>query len=449
MPVYCSYTNWLAHQKDRSYQDVLNTLCINEIKCNTFIMPDSGLVKKLISMSTGTKEKRRECLKTVLAMMLQINVSDRNFKPGTYKNNLGQSVKISAPSNGKFTIMSGKGFSTKCEIKINTSFEPDLQFRSEGSEPQSRHMCVCDIVSGEIAIDGEAYTGVQSAKDVLMGGSEFVASEINTKLQAWEEIISSFEIELEHKTSLAEPQVRLCGLLKYIMLKSEEVSEYNHYADLVHTAICFEPLAALYILMQPYGSHQLLPTQVNEDWSFSPYVYDGNPKELFDQFCSKFPSKIDSAKRDEVIRSIKESQGINKLYDLQEVYEKCNELFSVINYPCEMKLWCDEVCFYICQHMKEIRRNYNVTGFRELCDNLQRIYPGKDHKAESIINHEDYWNGFDKSKEIKGVSDFVDSFCCFQHCCCCDKGTLASNCASTLVTTKPSKFLKNLIYLNQ
>jgi hypothetical protein len=403
-------------------------------------MPDTATIKKLASMSSGNKEKRRECLKLVLATMIQINVSDPGFKPGTYKNNLGQGVKISASSNGKFSITSGKGFTTKAEIVIDKSFEPDLQFRGDAD----RHMCVCNLVSGDIAIDGDSFVGTQPVREAMMGGSEYVVSDCNIKAQAWEEIIASTEIELECKIPLAESQSRLCGLLKFVMMKSGEVSEYHRYADLIHTAIAYEPLAALYILMQPYGVG-LMPEQVGEDWSFAPFICE-DPKGLVQEYCGMFPCKIDKSKREQLVSSLHREQGINKLYDLQEIYaEKCSEMFSSINYPCEMKLWCDEVCFYICNRMSVIRKTHDVAAFRELCESLRRIYPGKSHKSESIINHDDYWNGFDKSKEIRNVGEFVKSCCFFQSCCCCE---VPSEWESCLTPMHKSKYFKNLIYLN-
>lgn len=434
MPVYCSFGSWLLDNK-KDYQGILRSLCYDEIRCNTFIVPDSALMTKMSTMSRGDKVKRRECSKMISAMMIQINVSSKDFRPGSYKNNLGQSVKISAPTNGKFTIMSGKGYATKAEISINKTFEPDLQFNRD----EDRHMCVCDIVSGEIAIDGEPYTGSQPIRsEKTEGGSEFVVSQRNLRVEAWMEIVNSTSVEISCGLSLTEAQVRLCGLLKFVMIKSETISEYNHYADIIHTAMCHEPLAALYILTQPHSEHPLLNQQVIEDWGFAPYI--GDAKSIYHQFCEKFPSKIDSAKRSHIIGEIKQAHGVDKLYDLQEAYGKhCKDLFAVINYPCEMKLWCDEVCFYICNKMRSIRSGGG--SIDELADTLSRIYPGKNHMDESIINTDEYWNGFDKNAEIRNVSSFVNSGCCFQSCCC-------GECSAKTENVTRSTFLKNLIMLN-
>ncbi len=434
MPVYCNYNNWLsAHNK--AYHEILSNLCYDDIRCNTLVVPNAALITKMSSMSRGDKTKRRECSKMISAGMIQINVSSKDFRPGTFKNNLGQSVKISAPTNGKFTIMSGKGYATKAEITINKTFEPDLQFNRD----DDRHMCVCDIVSGEIAIDGEPYTGVQPIRsEKTEGGSEFVASHQNMRAEAWLEIINTTSVEISCGIPLTEGQVRLCGLLKFVMMKAGSISEYNHYADIIHTAMCHEPLATLYILTQPLGEHSLLNQQVIEDWGYAPYI--GDAKVVYQQFCEQFPSKIDPSKRSQIISEIKQAHGVNKLYDLQEAYANhCKELFSHINYPCEMKLWCDEVCFYICNKMKDIRKSNG--SVHELNDTLTRIYPGKNHSTESIINSDEYWNGFDKGVEVRNISSFVNSGCCFQSCCC------GECCAKTENVTR-STFLKNLIMLN-
>lgn len=434
MPAYCSFANWVsAHNKP--YQEILSSLCYDEIRCNTFVVPNSALITKMSAMSRGDKVKRRECSKMVSAGMIQINVSSKDFRPGTYKNNLGQSVKISASANGKFVIMSGKGHATKAEISINKTFEPDLQFNRD----EDRHMCVCDLVSGEIAIDGEPFTGSQPLRsDKTEGGSEFVASSGNMRVEAWMEIVNTTGVEISCGVPLTEAQVRLCGLLKFVMIKSETISEYNHYADIIHTALCCEPLAALYVLTQPLSGNPLLNQQVIEDWGFAPYI--GDAKAVYHQFCEKFPSKIDSAKRSHIINEIKQAHGVDKLYDLQEAYSNhCKDLFSGIDYPCDMKLWCDEVCFYICNKMHMIRKKDG--SIHELADTLSRIYPGKNHAAESIINSDEYWNGFDKGAEIRNISTFVGSGCCFQSCCC-------SECSAKTENVTRSTFLKNLIMLN-
>jgi len=447
MPAYCSYSEWLKNH-DKQYLSALEATCIvgngNDIRCNTLIVPNSADSKKLSGLGlSGDRHKRKEFIQKASAMMLRVNVSDPTFKPGVYANNLVQGVKISAPANGKFTIHSGKGFGTKGEISIRKDFEADLQFKRD----DPRHMCVCELVSGDIAIDGEAHNGARPTETPMEGGSEIVHSDCSTKVQAWSDIIATTETELTIGCPVAEAQVRLCGLMQHIILESEKIEEYKSCADIVHTALSFEPLAALYVLMQPYSDQQLMHSRLNDDWAYAPFLCE-EPKGLYDKFASMFPSKIDKSKRDSIIASIKESIGVNKLYNLQDMYnEKCAELFSDINYPVHMKLWCDEVSYYITTRMKEIRKNKDVGAFRDLCESLARIYPGKNHKSESIINSDEYWSGFDKSREVKGVSEFIDSFCCFQ--CCHEGGSLSSECSSHLIPVKPSAYLKSLLYLNK
>lgn len=446
MPVYCSYQEWLKDQKSASeFYAVLKKMCIfnTGINCNTFIMPNAEMQKKLISLgNSGDKNKRREFLKHVSALMLQIDLHDKRFQSGTYKNNLGQGVQISAPTSGVFEIKSGKGHSTSCKVKINTSFEPDLQFRSD----DDRHNCVVDLVSGEIAVDGDMFTG-EHAKKQMEGASEIAESNCNEKLEAWTSIISSVLFDLENKCDAQEPTFRLCGLLTLFTKFCDEVPEHKQCADIVHTTLAYEPLATLYILMQPYSQHQLMPKRLNEEWAFAPHVCS-DPKSLIEEFSAKFPCKVDNDKRDTLISEIKSGIGAEKLYNLQDAYSKyCSDLLSGINYPCEMKLWADEVCYFICKRMCHIRKTHDKDAFIELCNTLREVYPGSDHMKESRITDDKFWEGFDREKEMSEIGDFLNSFCCFQ-CCPDDKSGLSHQCAEHLKGGKPSKYLKMLVKLN-
>lgn len=447
MPVYCSYKQWLSEQKSlNEYYRTLEQLCVfldGGPRCNTFIVPSPELMKKLISLAnSGDKFKRKEFFKHLSSMMLQIDIHDKKFQPGTYKNNLGQGVQISAPSAGVFEIKSGKGFSTSCKVKLNTSFEPDLQFRSD----DDKHNCIAEIVSGEIATDGEMFTGNHVGHNKMEGASEFVSSDCNTKLSAWKEIINSVEIELEYKCNPSEPAVRLCGLLKYLMKHSDMVPEHKHCAELTHCALSYEPLASLYILMQPFSNNQLMPKRLNKEWCFAQYVCS-DPKALMHEFKEKFPCMVDKSKRDSIIAEIKEGIGADKLYNLQEAYSKyCTELFSVVNYPCEMKLWADEVCYFISKRMCHIRATHDKDAFISMCETLCDVFPGNDYAKESRIADEKFWEGFDREKEMSEVTGFLNSFCCFQ-CCPCDDG-LSKHCAEYLEGQSKSEYFKVLIDLN-
>jgi len=443
MPVYCNYQQWLEDQKSAAdFYQALKRMCVlsTGINCNTFIMPNAELQKKLVKLSQGSKHERRDFLKAVQSHMLQIDLHDKRFQPGTYKNNLGQGVVISAPSGGVFEIKSGKGHTTSAKVKINTSFEPDLQFRSD----EDRHNCVADLVSGEIATDGDMYTGSHNPK--MEGASELAADDCNEKLEAWNAIINSVAFDLETKCPAQEPTFRMCGLLTLLTKYGEETPEHKDCAKIIHTALAYEPLACLYILMQPYSSNQLMPKRLNDEWAFAPTVCE-DPKSLIDNFKQMFPCAIDMGKRDSIISEIKSGIGADKLYNLQDAYAKhCSELFSGINYPCEMKLWCDEVCYYICKRMCHIRKTNDKSAFVDMCNTLREVFPGNDHAKESRIADDKFWEGFDREKEMSEISGFLSSFCCFQ--CCPNDSGLSNQCAEHLKGSKPSKYLKMLVKLN-
>jgi hypothetical protein len=440
MTIYCSYGPWLLEHNKKFYS-ILTELCMkpDDIRCNTLISPNADLLKKLGSIST--KAARRDALKLCNALQIQIDLHDKSFTPGTYKNNLGQGFQISAPSNGTFEIKSGRGFNTSCKVKLVSNFDVDYQFRSD----EDRHMCIVELVSGDIATDGDMFTGTQMNRPVR-GSSEMTTSGSNMRLESWKAIEHATNFELRNKQSLDEAQSRLCGLLKLMLMKVDSVPEYAQDAQIVHTALCYEPLASLYILLQPHGERPLLNSRFDKDWCFAPYICE-DPHGLYSEFCSKFPCSVDQDERAKLVAEVINTPGISKIDELQDAYEQsCNKLFGNINYPCGQKLWADEVCYYICVQMKQIRANHDAEGFYKLCKNLENVYPGKDHKAESKFGSEEYWNGIEMSNEIKEVGHFAKSFCCLQ--CSPNGGELAESCKPCLRPLKPSCYMRVLMELN-
>jgi hypothetical protein len=437
---YCSYGPWLSSHAPK-FLAILDRICIkgDEIRCNTLICPNAELVGKLSKMLEN-KTERRNALKICNSLQLQIDLHDKKFMPGTYKNNLGQGVQISSPSNDTFEIKSGKGFATIAKVKLNKTFDPDLQFRSD----EDRHMCVVDIVSGEIAIDGDPHMAAQPIRPIK-GSSEFTTNG-NPRLEAWNAIVNSIRFELKHKTSLDEPLARLCGIMKLLLKKKDEIVEYEKEGKIIRTAICYEPLASLYVLMQPYGTNPILSTRFDKEWSFAPYI-PSDTHALYAEFYDAFPCGIDHDAKSTIVSELKTAAGIGKVDELQDAYrDNCEKLFGSIGFPCGQKLWADEVCFYICHRMSEIRKNHDVGAFDKLCSNLAGLYPGVDHKKESKFGSEDYWNSFDMSNEVKNIEGFINSFCCLQ--CCPDEmsNTYKERCVHSLT---PSNFTKVFLYLNQ
>jgi hypothetical protein len=446
MPIYCNYEQWLRdHNKD--LYNVFDSLCYfseGGIRCNTLICPDANLKKKMITMAKSNKKtERRELRQLLSALQLRIDLHDPKFVAGTYANNLGQSVQIGAPSGGVLELKTGKGFATVCKVKINTTFEPELQFRAE----EDRHMCVVDMTSGEIAVDGDLFTGVQQIRKT-QGSSEVVQGKSNGALETWNATICAIRSELRAGSDVYEPLARVCGLLEWIMRKHAEIPEYETHAHLIRTTLSYEPLATLYLLLQPYGNSPLLDSRFFSEWCFAPYV-DSDPKATYDKFCSHFKCKVDMDARSKYVSEIKSERGLGKVDELQDVYIKhCESLFSGIGYPCEQKLWADEICFYICKRMQAIRAKHDIEAFDDLCGILRDIFPGRDHKGETKIGSEKYWRGVEMGKEISEVSSFAESFCCLQ--CCPDVGSLAQECRDTcLLPMQKSTYLRNLILMNE
>lgn len=434
MPVYCSYGKWLIEHNKKFYE-YLQSMCINpdDLRCNTLISPNAELVGKLSKMTS--KVARRDAIKIVQALQIQIDLHDKNFAPGTYRNNIGQGLQISAPSGGVFEIKSGRGFGTTAKVKLASSFEPDLKFKSD----EDRNMCIVELVSGEIATDGESFLGNQPSRPVK-GSSELSEGSKNPRLEAWKAIEHISKFELRNGGNLDEAQSRLCGLLKFILMEVDSVSEYSSDAKIICTALCYEPLASLYVLLQPYGKG-LLGSRFDAEWGFAPHV-SSDPHGLYREFCDKFPCTIDMDQRTTLIAELKSHPGLAKVDELQEAYEgQCEKLFSGINYPCGQKLWADEVCFFICNRMKAIRASKSCDDLCKLFEVLESVYPGQDHKAESKMGSEEYWQGLEMQNEIKEVSQFIASNCCLQCC-------LGDDCKDCVRSLSPSKYLKNLIKLN-
>ena len=440
MPIYCSYGQWLLEHNKKFY-DILVKFCLrpDEIRCNTLISPNDAIVSKMAK--ANTKESRREAMKLCNALQIQIDLHDKNFSPGTYKNNAGQGLQISAPSNGTFEIKSGKGFATTAKVKIANSFEPDMQYRSD----EDRHMCVVELISGEIAVDGELFLGTQTTRPVK-GSSEFTSTSKNIRLEAWHAIVCATKFELRNKLALDEAQSRLCGLLKFILKKIDSVPEYAEDAKVIRMALCYEPLASLYILLQPFGQSPILNKRFDDDLSYAPFICE-DPHGLYNEFCEKFPCTIDHDERNKLVSEMIASDGITKIDEIQSIYfEQCKKLFSGVNFPCEQKLWADEVCYYICMQMKAIRASGDCDAFCKLCETLEQVYPGKSHQSESKLGSEEYWSELTTANEIADVTKFTKSFCCLQ--CCPSEGELAESCKGCLRPTRASNFLKMIIELN-
>lgn len=449
MPIYCNYEQWLKEQKGpiADYYDALRNNCVigEGLKCNTLIIPTAEQIKHLIKLSNGDKRERREFLQRVSAHMLQVDLHSKQFQPGTYKNNnRSQSVLISAPSNGVFELGSGQGHKTKASLKLVTNFEVDWKYTVD----EDRNNCIVQVISGEIAIDGDVFTGEQPIRNKPVKGSGEVSHDsCNGKLESWHAIIGSVMFDLEHKCNPSEPTARLCGLLKHLLMHCDKVPELKHCADIVHVAMSYEPLAALYILMQPYGGKQLMPQRLNDEWCFAPYVCE-DPNALMHEFKEKFPCSVDKSQRDSIISQIKSEVGMSKLYELQDAYTNhCKSLFSSINYPCEMKLWCDEVSYFISKRMCRIRKSHDKEEFIALCKTLHESFPGDDYSAESRIGDDKFWEGIGREHEMKDIEHFLNSYCCLQ-CCPCDD-SLSKECSQYFTGSKPSNYLRSILMLNR
>lgn len=449
MQVYCSIAVW-QQENNKDFYELQEKLCL-DLHSSTFINPNKEMLtemKKLIK--SKNKADRRKLGSLIRSLYLKVNLRDKNFRAGKYATlNDNSTVEISDPSAGTFTIKSGKDFKTIAKVKINNSFEPEWKYGTE----DDKNMCVVDLISGEISHEGIKFTAnMVSNVQKMTGASEYVKSSINRKLLNAEEVIATTRAELEQKVPVMHAAVCSAGLLKFVMMKCNEIPEYHDIGKNLHLLLCCEPFAFWYIAVQPFSSNQAMPSRLIEEWQFAPCVHP-NFSSLWEEFCEKFPVDINANDCNEIKNSILESGGKLIASDLQEAYEeKCRSLFSNVNqFPCEQKLWLDEVCFYICSQMCEIRKNHDVSRFNQMCDVLKNTYPGNDHKSECIFGSEKYWEQIAGHSDVKNVKDFVESFCCLKRCHS-GNDKLAHKCKEVLESlsgAKPSQRLKNTILLNQ
>lgn len=448
MNVYCSIDNWIREHNPK-FHELLASICLNNLFGKTFVNPSKGQVDEYVKMSKSkNKADRRTLVSKIRSHYINIDLHDKNFAPGKYPTiNNNNTVDISAATAGVFTIKSGKDLKSVYKVKLNTTFEPEWIYRDN----IDKNMCVVDFVSGEMSHEGITLTGIAQPNAKMDGASEYVKSN-NLKMLNWSEVTESTYSEIRLNVPIVHAAVTCAGLLKFILLKNESVPEYTEIGKLIHTTMCYEPFAMWYILVQPFSQNQFMPERLIEEWGFAPCVHPDFCA-LWEEFANKYPTDVDHKECDALIADMKDSAGIFVIEDLQEMYKNnCVKLFShIANFPCEQKLWADEVCYYICNKMAHIRKTGDLDEYKQLCETLKNNYPGKNYKGECLITTKDYWEKLASKNQINDMKTFASSFCCMKHC---HSGTdeLGKSCESTLRELsgrKPSTRLINTILLNR
>jgi hypothetical protein len=449
MNIYCNIDTWIK-EHNPEFAKLKAKLCLRELYGKTFINPTKAQVASYVKLSkTKDKAERKNLNSMIRSHYLNVDLHSKNFVPGKYATlNNNATVEISAPTSGVFTIKSGKDLKSVYKVKINNTFEPEWKYKVD----EDKDMCVVDFVSGDINYEGTTLTGISQPHAKHVGGSEYVENDTNKKLLNWGEVTGATYSELKHKTSVVHAAVTCAGLLQFLLDNREKIPEYNDVGKIVHVAMCCEPFAMWYILVQPFSSHGMLPNRLITEWEFAPCVHPDFCA-LWEEFAQAFPTNINCSQRTELVGNIREMGGGKfSIDELRETYEtKCNSLFSHIpNFPCEQKLWADELCFYICDKMQKIRQEKDLAAFKELCDTLKNQFPGKNHKEESIIASELYWKKVANDTEKDKMQVFIESFCCLK-CTHCADDKLSHACNETLRELsgrKLSNRLKNTIRLN-
>jgi hypothetical protein len=449
MNVYCSIGNWIReHNPD--FDKLQASLCLEGLFGKTFVNPSKEQVAEYTKLAKSkNKADRRILVSKIRSHYLNVDIHEKSFAPGKYATiNNNNTVEISAPSAGTFTVKSGKDLKSVYKIKLNPTFEAEWKFRID----EDKNMCVADFVSGEMSHEGITLTGIVQPQARLEGGSEYVKSSINMKMLNWYEVTGATCQEIKNKVPIIQAAVTCAGLLQYILLENEKVPEYTEIGKLVHTAMCYEPFAMWYILVQPFSENQALPGRVIEEWNFSPCVHPEFSR-LWDEFAQKYPNEINHEECKALVADAANAGGKFSIDELRDSYaDNCQKLFGhIAHFPCEQKLWMDEVCFYICHKMCAVRKNNDESAFKELCDTLKNHYPGIDHKNECKIASEEYWARIASKSDVSRAHEFINSFCCMKHCHC-GPDALSKQCEDTLKSldgAKPSRRLINTILLNK
>lgn len=431
---YCNFSSFLK-EKYPEFAHLLSKFCIkkDEIKCNTLIVLNktqvSDLAKELKGLSDKDKRlKKQEISKRLRAMQLRANLRDSSFKEGIYKNNLAQNIKISAGTNGKFEIKSGAGYGKSCKVKVASDFLPDFKMGTT----EEINICVAELESGEFGIDGDVGAIPQTKKT---GGASMVeSSDANNNYLVWKDIKQRTKSELMNAKTITDPTVHVCGLLKFILLKKREISEYSKDGKVFCQFIYENPLASLYTMFRPYSVSNDIMKRFKKEWCYAPYVCN-DTSALLTEYCNEFCDK-QSGSCEQKLAEIKSTDDITRVDLVIDLYKEM--------YPnWDEKLWADEVAFYIDSQMEKLIASKSGKEFSDFCKSLKAMYPGNEYAAESLILNSNQWKGMNAEQNMQKLDRFINSpfFACAAITNFSDKYVGSGLTKST--------YLTNLIMMNQ